>query len=289
MRRLLRGCLPLTVAVLGLLLSPASGSASVEHFGLGGSHGYRISVLAVGFSTSIQATRAKGSNPKRGAWVDYIAHVKQGGTNIEASFGELGRVEMRFRPSGRVSYGPRQRGCHGPDRFSHRHGVFVGSFEFQGEGGFTAAHADRVKGTVSTPDALHCAHSGEAHRSHPGAGPKRTSFEAGSRSGLVAHYLYASRRGDDPATFVATAYESKGRLGIFRKVLARGPAASFASDSALSFATLEPPPPFSGSGYLRREASGAKTWSGSLAVSFPGAPDVPLAGPAFRTWLARSW
>lgn len=292
MRSLGRGrwTLWLSLVLLALLCPPAA-SAAAGRFSLPASNGYRLTVTAFGYGATLRATRVKAPHPKHGAWTDYIARASGGARRIDASFGELGRVRMRFHPGGLVTHGKRERGCRGPDRYTYRHGVFVGSFEFRGEGGYTTVHTRRVKGTIASPSVLHC--SGGAGHSRQTAGPKQpkpgfTYLEAGWRQGLTARYFYASREGGGAVAFQVGDYESRGRLGIYRAAIAHGPPPTFATDSALSFATVSPPAPFSSTGYLRREASGARTWTGSLAVSFPGAPDLPLTGPQFKTRLVRN-
>jgi hypothetical protein len=70
-------------------------------------------------------------------------------------------------------------------------------------------------------------------------------------------------------------------------VISSAPAADFSFDPAFSTAILTPPAPFSGSGSFQRGADGSTTWSGSLAVSFPGMPNVALAGPQFTASLGN--
>lgn len=70
---------------------------------------------------------------------------------------------------------------------------------------------------------------------------------------------------------------------------AYAPASAFATDDSLSFADITPPYPFSGTGSIQRTPDGAPIWTGSLAVSAPGATNLPLTGPLFKTQLTRSW
>ncbi len=108
------------------------------------------------------------------------------------------------------------------------------------------------------------------------------------RSGLTAVLFGASERGGK-AGYLAEIEQTVGSLGVFRGVFVHASPATFAFDNALSSAGVTPPPPFSGSGSFQRAPTGAKSWTGSLAVSFPGAPNVPLTDPRFKTQLTRSW
>jgi hypothetical protein len=278
------------VGLAVLLCLPANAAALKARLSLGATHGYRLTLTEFGYGATLDVTRVKSSKPTHGSWTDYVVRAKPSADRVDAGFGDLGQISMRFRPGGLVTHGKPQQGCRGPDRYSYRHGVFVGSFDFEGEEGFTTVHVHRVKGTVVAPRRLHCEASGSeatgmAEVRH---GPKPTSFEAGWRSGLTAHYLSASG-GGERATFAVSSYETRRRLAIYRRAFASGVASAFRTDSALSFATLSPPAPFSGEGLLQRNASGARNWTGSLAVSFPGDPDVPLTGSQFKTLLTRSW
>jgi hypothetical protein len=284
----------LALAICALAV-PSGAAALVGKFAVGGSHGYRLTVFDYGFGVTLRVTRAKGSEPASspGTWIYYIARAKRGNL-VSASFGDLGRVEMRFRPSREAFQSRRLQGCRGPDRYTYRRGSFVGSFEFRGEGRFTAVNVHRAQGTVVTPHGrLHCRTELEPAAVGglmPAPGGRRvTSLFAGWRSGLVARFFLAATDGHDPAGFEARSYETRGALAILRRTLVKAPDAAFATDGALGFATLTPPAPFSGSGYLRRDASGARVWEGSLAVTFPGQPSLPLTGPEYRTGLTRNF
>jgi hypothetical protein len=88
-------------------------------------------------------------------------------------------------------------------------------------------------------------------------------------------------------TFLALAVERAKGVDIIRIAGASAPSGDFVFDNAFSSATLTPPAPFSGSAIFQRNADGTISWAGSLAVSFPGMPDVPLVGPQFETTLGR--
>jgi hypothetical protein len=61
----------------------------------------------------------------------------------------------------------------------------------------------------------------------------------------------------------------------------------FTVKPGLRRATVRPPKPFEGSAKLVRNADGSIEWSGSLAVSLPGAPSLPLTGGPFSVDLAK--
>ena len=102
--------------------------------------------------------------------------------------------------------------------------------------------------------------------------------------------LFATQqRGHGRPRFLAVDQASEGSIAVIRLAYVRGAAPAFSFDSALSRATVSPPPPFHGSAELRRGPRNAKSWSGSLAVSFLGAPHVPLAEAPFGAWLSQGF
>lgn len=260
-----------------------------------GSNGYSIGISAEGATAFLDVSRPLPAG-RAGTSSIYIARAKLSATRMRATFGELGAVSVRFRPSGKVKRSRAERGCSGPDHFTIRFGVFVGRLDFDGEGGYTAAHLDRAKGRVISPLSLNCdgpvfptpqprgSRSGEAHRPS-----KLTALRAGWRLGLSATSFTALDSRSGHARFFASSSQSQGALAIYRFAFALASPLTFAVDDALSLAGVTPPPPFSGSASFQRDVSGIKSWTGSLAVSFPGAPTVPLTGSQFKTQLTRSW
>ena len=293
----LRGALGLAVAVAILLAAPATalaGGGFDLKFQFTATDGHKITVG--GYDATAVLTVAK-SDPASGrhAWSTYVARGKVSPTAIQAGFGGLGRVDMRFHQSGAVTYGKRHRHCLGADRYTIRRGVFVGSVRFRGEGGYVSTQVHRVKGKVVTPRFLRCFDSlfeelegggGAPHAKKER--PKVTRLYSFLRSGLTAVFFEANERGGK-AGFLAEMEQTVGSLGVFRGVSVRASPATFAFDSALSSAGVTPPAPFSGSGSFQRAPNGAKNLTGSLAVSFPGAANVPLTDPRFKTQLTRSW
>lgn len=260
-----------------------------------GSNGYSIDVSAEGATAFLEVSRPVSAG-LAGASSVYIARAKLSATRMKATFGELGTISVRFRPSGKVKRSRAERGCRGPDHFTTRFGVFVGRLDFDGEAGYTVAHLHRAKGRVISPLSLNCdgpvLPTPQPRRSRPGGADRRskpTTLRAGWRVGLSAASFTALDSRGGHARFFASSSQSQGALAIYRFAFALASPLTFAVDDALSLAGVTPPPPFSGSASFQRDVSGVKSWSGSLAVSFPGAPDVPLTGSQFKAQLIRSW
>ena len=290
----LRGAIGAVLVFVALLVVPASavaGGRSDLKLQFAGSDGYKFSLGGYGATAVINASKSGRSGGR--AWSTYVARGKITASAIHASFGALGRVAMRFHPSGGVTYGKRHRRCVGPDRYTIQPGVFVGSVRFRGEGGYTAANVHRVKGKIVTPRRLRCLDTFLEEFRHTGQKPakkkaKVTRLSAFMRSGLTAVLFGVGERGGKTG-YLAEIEQTVGSVGVFRGVFVKASPATFSFDSALSFAGVTPPAPFNGSASFQRTPTGAKSWTGSLAVSFPGAGNVPLTDPRFKAQLTRSW
>ena len=289
-----RRALGLAAALVALLALPATAWGGGERdlqFGLTGAHGYRIAVEARGSTAAITV-----SHPHTMALTTYIARAKVSATGIRAAFAGLGRVAVRFHPSGRATPSASREGCKGPDHFTTRLGFFRGEFDFDGEGGYTSAHVHRARGTITSPLSLNCS-----------APPRTLAPRGGIRTGGARHhakiaYLRAEAKSalggtaliavdarGRKAIYFATTEQSEGQVAVSRIALALASPLTFAFDNALSTAGITPPAPFSGTATFQHNPDGTKAWTGSLAVSFPGAENVPLTGPQFTTHLTASW
>jgi len=292
--------------------------------------GYTISVVAFGQTVALDISRARFRTAggrrlrERVAESTYVAHGRVTARSIEASFGERGRVAVRFRPSGRKVHASRKAGCRKPDGAAIAElGVFVGTLSFRGEGGFTSVESHRAPGrSVDLTALLACvlgvspkagvalpqprapfgirlpgpvAQRGAAAPgvpstpTHPSTGPRPTTLVANRKQPLARLVFAAQARGKGRPRFLAVDQASAGSIGIVRLAYVRGAAAGFSFEDSLAGADVHPPPPFRGSGELRHGPGDAKSWSGSLAVSFLGAPNVPLTGPPFGASLAQGF
>ncbi len=262
--------------------------------------GYAITVIGFGQTVALSVSHDHGRSAKRTSTTTYLAHGRVTPTSIQASFGDRGRIAVRFRPAPRPLRAGPNAGCRrSSDGLLGRLGVFVGELRFRGEGGYTSAEVHRVHGGTIDFKALIACLLGKARpgrralvsgvRTHPSHRPKRTTLIADSKTALSRTVFGAQARGEGRVRFIALEESSEGSLGTIRIVTASGPPAAFAFDDHLSGATIAPPAPFSGSGAFQHGAGSEKSWAGSLAVSFLGAPRTPLTGSPFKTQLVQSW
>jgi hypothetical protein len=274
-------------------LGATGGGAEVEErFQLTGSHDYRILVSARLRTVTIGVE--KGSSQRAGSSTTYVARGTAGVQGFSADFHQFGRVAVHFH---RTS--PAVRGLP-PDCFGGNggadtiEGYFTGSFEFEGEHGYTAVQTNRVKGEMVLPPTERCPLvAGGANPLFENNGAElppaktRMTLSAESKAGTGGLDFVARREGK--TGFYAERYGTIGRIGIVSLAYAVGPQKSFVSDSRVSFGKVTPPKPFFGTGTLERGKGGKRTWAGTLAASFPGQGKVALTGTEFHTTLARSF
>jgi hypothetical protein len=310
------------------------GKVSLSELRFQNRDGYTISVVAFGQTVALSVSRARTHDRRDGnthrkirdrvSATTYLAHGKVTPTSIVASFGDRGRIAVRFHPFGHGVHATRKAGC------KRRRGgaiadlgVFAGELRFEGEGGYTSAQVHRMPGRSvdfaallaclfglspgrhaalpppSAPLGIHLpglvaagldsAPSSPSVPTHPSTGPVSTTLVANSKSALARTVFAAQVRGKSRSHFLALDQVSEGSIGVVRMVYVRGAPSAFAADDTLSRATATPPRPFSGAATLEHGPQSAKSWTGSLAVSFLGAPHVLLAGPPFSALLARGF
>jgi hypothetical protein len=201
---------------------------------------------------------------------------------VAATLGRRGRFDLRLRPVGRV------RGLGLPSRCEGRRGrwqpgYLLGTARFRGERSYTEVHVRRIPVVVESWPGFRCHYA-----------------EGGGRGGISRRaQVFAHRRG---VGFGAVLFpralgscRSAGHLQSLdgRKCRARvdlrevripAPETSFAFRGGPKLpeeVTVEPPRPFSGSARFTRSPESTFSWSGDLAVEFPGMDPIRLAGPGF--------
>ncbi len=273
-----------------------------SRFKLEAQHGYTVTVVGEGDIVALVVSRPSSHGKEsliekllgsKRAETAYVTRGTVSERRITASFGKFGEVDVRFRPSGRIIDHGRRRGCRGADHFTSQLGVYVGGVRFSGEGHYVAVRSHRAKGMVRSPLHLEC-DSRSPHRftSSSRARPVRggptfapTVLAATSRHGVSALELLTLQI-KKTTLFVSFDEESLGSMARIRFALTTGPSKkTFSFDDALTAAAITPPAPFHGKGNYRAAPDGTTAWTGSLSVSFPGAPRLPLTGEGFEATL----
>jgi hypothetical protein len=267
---------------------------SLARFELRGSDGYRASVEASG--PRLRLTLERRAKPVY-ALVRYSASGKTSADAVSAKLGHLGRISVRFTPTGtaRRVWPPHE--CDGP-AVPGRVGTFSGTIRFRGEDGYVELNAERAAGRAATSSRWSCgpgtgflsrtASSSAAVPEEEAEPPNFAVLAATARTGGRQFFALASHPDERELPFFAAATnERRQGMRIQRLVSVAGPTRSFVFEDNLRSATVEPPAPFSGSAGFERVAKGRKSWTGDLSVSFPGRSGVPLAGPKFESAISH--
>lgn len=260
-------------------------------FSLPKSDGYAISVT--GRPKSVKISLAGGQPTRRHlVFSIYTFSGTASARGIHADLGAFGAINMQFEPSGKVRTTKLPKvaeGCDGPRKVVRHLGMFVGTFRFEAEDETTTESAE-VAGSVGRPAEVICqisaGESGKGHHHHRNVSPPSPYLGATTTHNGLGFAAAVMRPHGKRVSFVASSVEVAGGAAIRRWAAVAGSRSEFQFDNRLATATVSPPPPFSGSATFERAPKDLPpVWSGSLAVSFPGRPDVPLTGTNFTSVL----
>jgi len=246
-------------------------------FVLRGTNGFQVFVSTAG-SSHVAVELFSGSD-----YVSYLAPASISHDRVEARIGSLGRIAMRYEPSGswRPSTEP-QGQCRG--RIPRlQNGVFLGHFNFRGERGFTTAGTTRVRAFRRESFREVC--KGGGRNGFGEQPPLKPNVIATATLGGRAVSVELFLKPEELSTH-ASVREKRGSLLIERTIGIAGEDSRYAEQSDGSV-LVTPPPPFRGEADYRPGASGGRVWTGTLAAPFPGLGVVPLAGGDFSVSQPR--
>jgi hypothetical protein len=308
------------LALAAVLLPSAAAAAPAPNIGIHLERGrYDVSVGNLGETVMLSVQTGAVESERRIAATSYVVHGTATENRLEADFGELGEISMRFHPSRNRTWVKPHRNCRGLGEFLVRRGTWQGRLRFRGEDDYLALDLHRVRGTVETI-APKCQRQGGKHRSrkHRSGGHRAGKRDSGKRHRtglpslseqelvtpsqepelgpevpvLLAHWRrgvagaeFIGGSSKEGSVFYATTQETRGRVAVFRSARAEAKQKAVTADDALTRAKLNPPWPFHRSATYRAAPDGSKTWSGFLFVSFPGSPHYPLTGEPFKSSL----
>jgi hypothetical protein len=210
---------------------------------------------------------------------------------IRARLGKIGEVSVTFHRTGQGREAIPSH-CRGP-RTAVTFGVFRGIVKFDGERGYTEARRHSAHGFVKRSYRRKCKYP-------PAKGGHAASLLTGRYRGKTYVSLDAWKTKLNGAARASVEYKARStyrskNFWVERFVTAGGTPSNYrwqatnGPEEYLPFlgsaeATLEPPPPFEGSGVFHFEPGdspydGSASWEGSLSVEFPGTAKMPLAGP----------
>ncbi len=292
--------LPFLAALAVLLIVPTAAAAnpdsSVMQFRLPASNGYTMQVKTEGEQTAVSLWRG---DPKIRATY-YAADSALDGA-IDASFGALGHIDVRFQPSEmtelvQIPRGQRPvPGCRQPHRLRRRLGTFTGTISFAGEDAYASVAAAQAHGSVGPSARPRCGGGATASSLGVGAYDRAVEHVWAIGDAILMNRSLASPENEDSTLLLASAAKGLTRFGAYRveipapglavtrEVEVNGPYESFAYDHGLQAATLRPPAPFSGEA---RFSGRRRRLSGNLTVEFPGLAPQRLTGGDFEARIS---
>lgn len=277
-------------AIAGESFSFGPGAATFSH--LHATHGYRVNFSET--EGGYFFVRVKG----HGATTDFATETgRTPGDHLVANFGRRGRFDLRFVATGSEPT-PIGSECEGP-KGRYESGYLVGRAHFRTERGFARISVHRVPAARESWGRLTCEFTGELPEpGHPKQ--KRATFTATAATyakdaGLFAsperslsfratqffrHAKPAGRRVD----YLAELRENSGRVTVHRKLIVAAPEATMRFPGGPHLpeeVVVSPPAPFTGGAEFLRTPESTFTWTGDLAVTFPGLDPIRLTGPRF--------
>lgn len=263
-----------------------------------GSNGWRLQVTAV-LASGKQARRQIGFYT-RGPHHEEVAYLGPRGRATEAGeivgrLPDLGRVAVHFEQTSEtpVTFIP-ESGCKAEGKSATLKGIFRGTIELHGEGGYTTVERRSAPGQIEVTPKQVC----RRPTRHPRP-PKETAEEAG------IEYLSAGREEGDGSSltfaafgtglklpgggavtdFSATYRHKKGKIWIdaLTRVLGEGKGlfSLTAPSGTPTEAMVDPPAPFSGTATFKLESPTTASWTGDLSVEIPTLGTVNLTEPGF--------
>lgn len=279
--------------------SRASGAVrAYSAFRTRGTNDFRIFVTGSPRGVRLVAARRR----EAAIYLDRRGVANQDG--IRASFGRLGKIDLRFHALRRAQRTLGQpadwTGC--KLKLKDKYGYFTGTVVFRGEERFTELRRHKVYGRAAPAQRLKCIES--AARPLSGVAQKDNSeprpelnigslyplrvFVAGGeaitevvslvRSGVPLNLAKLPAKG---VPFRAEVFHEQGALLISRILVAKGAITSLVTGPHKS-AIVTPPEPFSGKGeYHGCPTRSIPEWRGSVKVSLPGLSNITYGGNRF--------
>jgi hypothetical protein len=249
-----------------------------------GTHGFVISVTQVGHRVELHASKGNAS-------AIYILPMKNPPReSIRAKFPGLGRVSVRFHPSGEPRRSPPWPGCRGGEEVLQK-GTFSGTIRFRGERGFTRVAASSAPGIVRRFSKEVCKDSdGNDHsRLEPTYSLVASTKSHGQTAAFTALRPAPGAVFNDGSTYFGSLLGNKRGMTILKYAVAiTADMDTFAiggPPERPTSASVAPSSPFRGTATFQGTTDGQAQWEGTLEVDLPGAPGVKLTGPSFSSRL----
>jgi hypothetical protein len=304
------------IAAVGLLGLPATGSATtrarieppttMSSFALDGSDGFFIEVEArssgarTAPKVTVEAVKERYKVERVG--IAYSATGRWlGDGGFAAKLPGVGRIAVHFEETRRHRVRVIDN-CQGPP-MRLRKGDYRGTIRFRGDRGFTTLHARTASGQVRETFRQTCHETvAEPGVEEEPLGPYPPSLRAaGPVEGGSAYFYAAGPPAAEPPVssggIPTVAFEARyltRRPGLDLRAITYLGTGSYTfhvpgwPGGPLTDAIAEPPKPFTGKGVFHLESPTTSSWTGGLAIDFPGLGRVPLTGPGFGSELCEN-
>lgn len=219
--------------------------------------------------------------------------------HLEADFGKLGRIDIQLHlfPRHSQSYPP-SKNCKGPASI-YVPGTYRGIIEFSGDGDIP--HVSVTHGEISFLHRSKRICKQEQPPAEKEKSKRKEQLDVGllevagkgnGRQTIVEAISIASRQHPARAfgLLFAGIYERSEEVRIERSTL------TFFGHESLRTSKpnvkpetvrLEPGEPFAGHALYSHSPGSRPTWTGDLSLDLPGAKDLPLVDPSFKTTFCR--
>jgi hypothetical protein len=240
---------------------------------------------------------------RKGRSVSYEIPGEITEAGLKAQFGDLGLIDVAFRPTRTLRTDEPPKQCKGePSTF--REGLFIGTIEFTGEREYVRIAAAKVEGRmfINREPEWRCPHQkrpmrvqGAPRLSTPGT---RERFKLEKEPATVSAFSRRCRclflaiaepeyRGRGRSGFLGAKLENREGMEIVRETRASAGASAFVYDHAAGTASVHPPQPFNGNGTFKRRPHGRDLWRSTIRVPLLGADPLSVRGRGFRVGLVR--
>jgi hypothetical protein len=289
------------------LLAPTSALAETFSFGpdgdtfarLQGTHGYRVN-----FSENDRgyfSVRVKG----HGSTTDFATKTKRvSADRVRANFGRRGKFDLRFVAAGKPESFSVSAGCEG-GKGTFQPGYLVGRAHFRTERGFARIRVHRIEAAREFWPRQLCDSSWAGF--HPGHSKKKRTILSATAATYASHDIFAApvrsltfratefsrhaKPADRQVAYLAELRERAGRVSIHRKMAVVAPDRSLLFPGGAQMPeeiATKPPAPLLGSAEFLRTPESTYTWSGDLAVAFPGIDPIRLTGSRFDVQICSA-
>jgi hypothetical protein len=282
------------VALVATLALPGAASAAPRFYtARGGFFTTGVARGSNGFKLQLWEGNQRGvklTASKHGSKTFYATHggpVADG--RVSARLGGRGGFDLRFVPTGKPKVIETPSYCTGPPS-QLQFGYLVGHFAFHGERDFTDARRQRMPAARDTWKPVRCRYAtGRDYHGDKVARARVGSWSSRHKALSFGAALFHrdARPAGKRVEFRASLDDQSGRVRVERQVEVAAPEADvdFPDGPLSETATVSPPAPFSGTATFARTHESTFTWTGDLAVIFPGTGPVRLAGPRFGARL----